>query len=413
MPSLEGETLQAAGQLFDRAATCDPSGSSTIAFHWSGFAIGPYPGTFTEDGTVTIGPQTGFGAGRFGFALGQVTQFDATFTIDSPAGTVTGSKHLMGPIPANPFPFVEDQQYPQNTGLCTTFAGVDILGLTGAFGDATDLRATLHYDASVDGAGGGTDSGLSFVEAVEATAQAGIDSAGTGAAQETFPISDAAPLPQLLTVSPVAATNPVGSSHTVTATVATADAPVSGVIVRFAVTGADNVSGSCMTGATGQCDFTYQGPELPGADLIEAYADSNGNGTQDPGEPTATATKAFVVPVSTEGGDAHGAGRIETIGVGRVSFEFHAKSGKKLEAKCNVVRADFRVKCEDVTALVITPTHVTIFGTATVNGVATNYRIDADDLARRGAGRDTFTIQTTSGFVAGGTLSSGNVEIKD
>ena len=33
VPSLEGETLQAAGQLFDRAATCDPSGSSTIAFH--------------------------------------------------------------------------------------------------------------------------------------------------------------------------------------------------------------------------------------------------------------------------------------------------------------------------------------------------------------------------------------------
>jgi hypothetical protein len=411
VPSLEGETLQATGRLFDRAATCDPSGNSTIAFHWSGFAGGPYPGTFTEDGTVTIGPQTGFGAGRFGFALGQVTQFDAQFTIDSPVGTVTGSKQLIAPVPASPFPLVEDQQYPQNTGLCTTFTNLDILGLIGASGDATDLRATLRYEASIEGAGGGTDSGLSFVEALEATAQVGVASAGTGGAQETFPISDAAPMPQLLTVSPVAATNPVGSSHTVTATVATADAPVPGVNVHFDVTGADNVTGSCTTGATGQCDFTYQGPELPGADLIEAYADSNGNGVHDPSEPTASATKAFVLPVST-GGEAHGGGRIDMLGVGRVAFEFHAKSTDLPRARCTVVTADVTVECLNSTAFVLTPTHATIFGMATVNGVATNYRIDADDLSEPGAGRDTFKIQTDSGFVAGGTIASGNVQIK-
>jgi hypothetical protein len=412
VPSLEGETLTATGQLFNRAATCDPGGSSTIAFSWSGFASGPYPGTFTEDGVVTIGPQTGFGAGRFGFALGQVTQFDAEFTIVSPLGTVTGSKHLIAPVPANPFPFVEDQQYPQNTGLCTTFTNLDILGLIGASGDATDVRATLHYEASISGPGGGTDSGLSFVEALEATAQVGPASAGTGGAQETFPISDSAPLPQFLTLSPVAATNPVGSSHTVTATVATADAPVPDVNVYFTVTGSDNVSGTCTTGGDGQCDFTYQGPALPGADLIEAYADSNGNGVQDPGEPTASATKAFVLPLST-GGDAHGGGRIDMLGVGRIAFEFHARSADLSQARCTVVTADVTVRCLDATALVITPTHATIFGTATVNGVATNYRIDADDLSEPGAGRDTFKIQTDSGFVAGGTVASGNVQIKD
>lgn len=411
VPSLEGETLQATGQLFDHAATCDPSGSSTIAFHWSGLATGPYPGTFTEDGVVTIGPQTAFGAGRFGFALGQVTQFDASFTIVSPAGTVTGSKHLIAPVPANPFPLVEDQQYPQNTGLCTTFTNLDILGLIGASGDATDLRATLHYEANVTSATGGTDSGLSFVEAIEATAQSGISSAGTGAASETFPISDAAPQPQLLTVSPVTATNPVGSSHTVTATVATATAPVAGVTVHFTVTGADNLSGACTSGADGQCNFTYQGPALPGADLIQAYADSNGNGVQDPGEPTASATKAFVLPLST-GGEAHGGGRVDMPGVGRIAFEFHAKSKDLAHAKCTVVSANVKVECLDATALVITPTHATIFGSATVNGVATNYRIDADDLSEPGAGRDTFKIQTDSGFVAGGTIASGNVQIK-
>jgi hypothetical protein len=416
VPSLEGETLVPTNQRFNRAATCDAGGVSTIPIHWEGLAFGPYPGTFTEDGTVTIGPQTGFGAGRFGFALGQVLSYDVQFRIDSPAGVVTGEKHLVPPLPANPFPIVGDQQYPQNSGLCTTFAGLDILGLTGASGDMTDVRATLHYDATVDSATGGTDSGIALVEALEGTAQAGIASAGTGGGQELFAVSQTAPLPQILTLSPAAATNPVGSTHTVTATVATADERVPGVTVHFTVTGSDSATGVCTTDANGQCDFTYTGPELPGADLIEAWADSNGNGAEDAGEPTATATKAFVVPLSTPG-EAHGAGRLELPGQGhegRVSFEFRAKSSdKKFEAKCNVVAKDVKVKCLDATAIVITPTHVTIFGTATVNGQATNYRIDADDLARRGAGRDTFKIQTDSGFTAGGVVASGNVEIKD
>jgi hypothetical protein len=119
-----------------------------------------------------------------------------------------------------------------------------------------------------------------------------------------------------------------------------------------------------------------------------------------------------VIPLSTSG-EAHGAGRLELGLQGRVSFEFHAKGDRKLEAKCNVVASGFKVKCVDTTAIVITPTHVTIFGTATVNGQARSYRIDADDLARKGAGRDTFKIQTDSGFVAGGVLASGNVDIKD
>ena len=99
-------------------------------------------------------------------------------------------------------------------------------------------------------------------------------------------------------------------------------------------------------------------------------------------------------------------------GIGRIAFEFHAKSQDLRTARCTVVTANVTVQCLDATALVITPTHATIFGTATVNGFVTNYRIDADDLAEPGAGRDTFQIQTDSGFVAGGTIASGNVQIK-
>jgi hypothetical protein len=144
VPSLEGETLVPIGQRFDHAATCDAGGVSTIPIHWEGLAFGPYPGAFTENGTATIGPQTSFGAGRFGFALGEVTGYDVQFRIDSPAGTVTGSKHLVPPLPANPFPIVGDQQYPQNSGFCTTFANLDILGLTGASGDMTTRTRTAR-----------------------------------------------------------------------------------------------------------------------------------------------------------------------------------------------------------------------------------------------------------------------------
>jgi hypothetical protein len=46
-----------------------------------------------------------------------------------------------------------------------------------------------------------------------------------------------------------------------------------------------------------------------------------------------------------------------------------------------------------------------------VNGTATTYRIDVDDLDESGVGKDTFTIQTGSGYTVGGTLTNGNVQV--
>jgi hypothetical protein len=66
------------------SATCNPSGTSTFSFEASGPAIGPYPGTFTESGTITVGPQT--------LGVGTVQSFTASYTISSPAGDVTGTK---------------------------------------------------------------------------------------------------------------------------------------------------------------------------------------------------------------------------------------------------------------------------------------------------------------------------------
>jgi hypothetical protein len=70
-----------------------------------------------------------------------------------------------------------------------------------------------------------------------------------------------------------------------------------------------------------------------------------------------------------------------------------------------------KVKCVDVTTLIVTGTHATLFGNATVNGASTTYRIDVDDLAEPGRGADTFRIQTASGYTAGGVLTRGNIQI--
>jgi len=79
--------------------TCTPSGTSLITFSVSGVASGPYPGTFTETGTVQIGPQTEeFVPGQF---RGDITAFHSDFTITSPLGTVTGSTELVPNTTAN------------------------------------------------------------------------------------------------------------------------------------------------------------------------------------------------------------------------------------------------------------------------------------------------------------------------
>ena len=84
LPAVEGDPNGIPTTAYD----CDPTGDSTIGFSVSGVATGPYPGTFTETGTFTLGPQTSSDG------LGPVTSFEAEFTINSAAGAVTGTKTL-------------------------------------------------------------------------------------------------------------------------------------------------------------------------------------------------------------------------------------------------------------------------------------------------------------------------------
>jgi len=79
-------------------------------------------------------------------------------------------------------------------------------------------------------------------------------------------------------LTPKEATNPVGTSHTLTATVTTDDpspgTPVEGVVVTFTVEAGPNtgVTGTCTTNSSGQCTFTYTSNGVPGTDIIRARA---------------------------------------------------------------------------------------------------------------------------------------------
>src|SRR5207248_6940002 len=73
-------------------AACNPGGTSTISFELEGTAVGPYPGTFKESGTFTIGPVGPQVAPNPPF--GTVLSAALTFTIFSGPTTITGTKTL-------------------------------------------------------------------------------------------------------------------------------------------------------------------------------------------------------------------------------------------------------------------------------------------------------------------------------
>jgi YVTN family beta-propeller protein len=221
--------------------------------------------------------------------------------------------------------------------------------------------------------------------------------------------------PATVTLSPPDAVNNVGTQHTVTATVKdAAGGAVQGSSVLFSVQGADTASGSCATDASGQCSFTYQGPLLPGADLITGCLDADGSGTVDAGEPCGAATKAWVLPTTTAGQATGGGQILNASGNDQIAFGFNAKSDAMgIRGECTLVDPSTRtkVKCLDATTLVRSGAHATFFGNATLNGTSTKYRIDIDDLGEPGRGRDTFKLQVSSGYTVGGTLVSGNIQI--
>ncbi|WP_077490175.1 SBBP repeat-containing protein [Sinomonas mesophila] len=231
--------------------------------------------------------------------------------------------------------------------------------------------------------------------------------------------------PATITLAPKTDTNDIGTQHCVTATVKDASGnPIPGITVRFTVTGSVTTSGSDTTDANGEATFCYPGPQLPGADAITAFADTDNDTTQDPGEPSDTAAKAWTLPtttplcqVKTETG-----GTIIANNGDKATFGGNAQSNAVGNVKGQQQYQDHgpaqpqRVKSIRILALTCNPQHTqaTIFGRATIDGQGSHlFRIDVQDFGEPGKGNDTYWIRLETGYDSGShTLEGGNIQIR-
>lgn len=232
--------------------------------------------------------------------------------------------------------------------------------------------------------------------------------------------------PTTLVLTPPTAQNTVGETHCVKARVTDfAGQPVSDVTVRFSVptaiaTHATPASGSATTNANGEAEFCYTAA-LPGADVIEAFADSDNNGSRDPGEPMGTATKVWLLPPSTEFCEVKitQGGWITAVNGDRASFGGNANVAdgavKGQEQYQDHGPAQPRnVHSLELTAMTCTDdlTSGTIFGTAAVDGAGEYvFRIDVTD-GDNGAAADSYGLIMSDGYASGQKpLEGGNVNI--
>lgn len=403
--TLNNETLKASGinpSAFNvTSLNCVPNGISSFSFTSTGIATGPYPGTYVENGTISFDNNLTTGAPR------PILSFSSTFTITSGSTIIRGSKEL-APSPAPPL---------ANNGVCQQLPSgtltVDSLSVNFAATYTATIPTGTNEPVIEEGAS-------RVVGSVFRAYTTNPDGSTTTVAQsysfnETFINPTAV---TRVTLTPARATNPVGTSHTVTATATTAagtSAP--GTKILFTVTPGDGstlVTGSCTTDSSGQCTFTYQGPEFPRSDAIRGCADSNTNGTTEPTEPCGAATKEFLLPVSTPG-QVTGGGQIldAQTSISGITFSFNFRSdGVALQGNCmvNDKARDTMVRCADVLAFVQVANHATIYGNAEVNGAQTLFKMEIFDNAEPGIGRDVFSILTQNGYAASGVLTQGNIQ---
>ena len=186
--------------------------------------------------------------------------------------------------------------------------------------------------------------------------------------------------------------------------------------------GSVTASGACTTDASGQCTFTYQGPVLPGVDTITAFVDSDGDGALDPGEPSDTATKIWVLPTTTPLCEIRitNGGRIAAANGDRATFGGNARAdaantqGQEEYQDHGPVQR-MNAHSIDVQAIVCEgATEASIYGRATVDGQGSFfYRIRVRDLGEPGVGMDTYWIIVSNGYNSGDQrLEGGNVQIR-
>jgi hypothetical protein len=260
---------------------------------------------------------------------------------------------------------------------------------------------------------------VSFTETVTAptlvgnytcTVTAVLSPGGPTTAVQTVNVTVGPGPPATLTLTPAMATNTIGDQHCVTATVRDQFGnPTPGIAVTFTVTGANPTGGAGVTNASGQAQFCYAGV-LPGTDTITAQAVGGSN-------PSATASKTWVLPGSTPGCKVTYGGRITAANGDRATFGGNAKAPDKGQQQYTDHGPATPMNVHSIDVLAVTcsadGTEATIFGRATIDGSGSfDYRIDLEDLATPGSGGDTYRIRLSNGYDSGQqTLLGGNVQI--
>jgi hypothetical protein len=328
----------------------------------------------------------------------------ATVVLDPPTDTnPAGEQHCVTAT-------VRDAAGNPTPGVTVRFS---VSGANTAAGSST-TNASGQAQFCYTGTNAGTDTIRAFAD---------TDNDGTKDATEPEGVATkiyTAAAPATLTLDPKAATNPVDSEHCVTATVRDAFGnPTPGIVVRFSVTGSVNTSGSATTDASGQARFCYDGPALPGMDVITAYADTDGDDTQDAGEPADTATKTWVLPVTTPGCEIKitNGGWIIAANSDRASFGGNAKADADGNVSGNEEYQDhgpvspFNLHGNVLVIVCNQDGSATIFGEATIDGSGSHtYRIDVVDNGEPGR-NDRYRMRVNAYDSGDQQLQGGNVQI--
>ena len=251
-----------------------------------------------------------------------------------------------------------------------------------------------------------------------------------GASMHVWNIEAFTPLgpPATLTLTPLTALNPVGTQHCVTATVQDASSnPVPAVTVRFSVgpsvptTFPTPPHGSGTTDANGQATFCYTA-SLPGTDVIHAFADANGDGTEETGEPSGDAEKTWTLPASTplcavtitDGGwiIANNTDRANFGGNAKVLADLTVQGQQNYQDQGPVQAMTVHSTAITATTCTQDRTTASIFGKATIDGAGSYvFRIDVTD-GGAGGSNDTYGIMLETGYMSGQhQLGGGNVTI--
>jgi hypothetical protein len=312
------------------------------------------------------------------------------------------------------------------TATVTDATGAPLQGVTVVFSVSGTAGNTASGSADTDASGQATFCYIGPTTPGVDTIHAFADSNKNGVQDTGEPFSEATKIwvagpPATLTLSPKTAVNPVDSQHCVTATVTDAFGnPVQGVTVRFTVTGSVNTSGSAKTDKFGKATFCYQGPALPGSDVIKAYADANNNGTQDVGEPFDGATKVWALPVSTPGCEIKvtNGGWIIANNSDRANFGGNAQVDAGGNVSGNEEYQDqgpvqpFNLHGNVLSVVCGTDgKSATIFGNATIDGAGSHtYRIDVIDNGEPGT-TDHYRMRVDAYDSGDHTLMGGNVQV--